>query len=110
MCVSRCIFHMHDKANLTMDPEQLSLLSSCNRYGCGANEELLGSVLNEPGNREKVFLATKFGSDFDRKTRQLKMQINGKPDYARSSLDESLKRLNLPYVDLYYLHRVDSTV
>lgn len=80
------------------------------RYGCGANEELLGSVLNEPGNREKVFLATKFGNDFDRKTRQLNWQINGKPEYAKSSLDESLKRLGLPYVDLYYLHRVDSKV
>lgn len=79
-------------------------------YGCGSNEELLGSVLNEPGNREKVFLATKFGNDFDRETRQLNWQINGKPDYARSSLDESLKRLNLPYVDLYYLHRVDPNV
>lgn len=74
------------------------------------NEELLGQVLAEPGNREKVFIATKFGGDFDRDKRQLNWQINGKPDYARQALEESLKRLNLPYVDLYYLHRVDPNV
>jgi aryl-alcohol dehydrogenase-like predicted oxidoreductase len=33
--------------------------------------------------------------------------FNGKPDYVRKSLDASLKRLNVDYVDLYYQHRVD---
>merc|ERR1711939_1184502 len=76
-------------------------------YGCGHNEELVGQVLNEGDNRSKVFIATKFGNAFDRQTKQLQYSVRGDPDYVRSSLEESLQRLNFPYVDLYYQHRVD---
>lgn len=50
------------------------------------------------------------GNDFDRESRQLLGKVNGKADYVRSSLDESLKRLNIDCIDLYYQHRVDTTV
>jgi len=36
--------------------------------------------------------------------------INGKPEYVRSSIEKSLKRLDVESVDLYYLHRADHTV
>nr|ACJ85394.1 unknown [Medicago truncatula] len=38
------------------------------------------------------------------------MGIKGSPEYVRSSCEASLKRLNVEYIDLYYQHRVDTTV
>lgn len=36
--------------------------------------------------------------------------IDGRPEYAKRAIDESLSRLGVDSVDLYYLHRVDPTV
>jgi aryl-alcohol dehydrogenase-like predicted oxidoreductase len=50
-------------------------------------------------------LATKFGNRwFEDGTRT----IDGSPEYVRSAIDASLRRLNVDYVDLYYQHRVDA--
>jgi aryl-alcohol dehydrogenase-like predicted oxidoreductase len=38
------------------------------------------------------------------------MKINGHPDYVRKCIDASLERLGVDHIDLYYQHRVDSTV
>merc|ERR1712093_36495 len=76
-------------------------------YGAGHNEELIGEVLREGDNRSKVFLATKFGNTFDKEKRENTWQIKGSPDYVRSSLADSLERLGVDSVDLYYQHRVD---
>jgi len=48
------------------------------------------------GNRNKIFLATKFGI--------IKNGVNGKPEYVRASAEKSLKRLGVEAIDLYYLH------
>jgi len=48
------------------------------------------------GNRDKIFLATKFGITSN--------GPNGKPEYVRSSFEKSLKRLGVENVDLYYFH------
>jgi len=59
--------------------------------------------------RDKVFLATKFGivrSKTDPKARG----VNGKPEYVSARCDDSLKRLGVDRIDLYYQHRVDPTV
>ena len=38
------------------------------------------------------------------------MQVNGSPEYVRSSCEASLQRLDVQYIDLYYQHRVDTKV
>jgi hypothetical protein len=48
------------------------------------------------GNRDKIFLATKFGF--------IQNGINGKPEYVRTAAEKSLKRLGVKAIDLYYLH------
>ncbi|HEU5335239.1 MAG TPA: aldo/keto reductase [Terriglobales bacterium] len=73
-------------------------------YGHGHNEELVGRALK--GRRDKVVLATKCGfvwsagnQDFD-----------GSPQHVRAACDDSLRRLAVEVIDLYYLHRLDPQV
>ena len=82
--------------------------STLDSYGPATNEELLAQVLSEKGNREKIFLCTKFGFVWDREARKAQAgQVNGNAAYVKSSCEESLKRLKVDYIDLYYQHRVD---
>lgn len=71
----------------------------------GDSEELLGRWFKRnPGAREKIFLATKFAGFFDPKTG---FRIRNEPEYVHEAINKSLSRLDLPYVDLYYCHRLD---
>ena len=74
-------------------------------YGSGHNEELVGRDLMDV--REQIVLATKGG--FQRHD-DGSMSVNGDPEYIQSACEASLRRLNLDYIDLYYLHRVDPDV
>ncbi|CAB4263567.1 unnamed protein product [Prunus armeniaca] len=58
------------------------------------------------GVREKVELATKFGIYLVDKKRE----VRGDPAYVRAAAEDSLKRLGVDSVDLYYQHRIDPTV
>jgi aryl-alcohol dehydrogenase-like predicted oxidoreductase len=71
-------------------------------YGNGRNEELISKVLVP--DRQKIFIATKFGFTQDAAGR---MSFNGSPDYMRKAVENSLKRLNTDVIDLYYAHRID---
>ncbi len=78
---------------------------SSDMYGWGHNEEVLGRALK--GRRDKVILATKFGQT------QRPGQpngVNGRPDYVIQACNDSLKRLGVDVIDLYYQHRVDPSV
>ena len=59
--------------------------------------------------REKIQLATKFGIEEVDLT-NFKFKINGTPEYVRSCCEASLTRLGVEYIDLYYQHRVDTSV
>ncbi|MBP2000301.1 aryl-alcohol dehydrogenase-like predicted oxidoreductase [Paenibacillus shirakamiensis] len=77
---------------------------TANVYGGGHNERLLAKVLKD--HRNEVTLATKFG--FVRRDGAL--AVNGSRDYVIQSADESLQRLGVDHIDLYYLHRLDESV
>ncbi len=81
-------------------------------YANGINEELLSKVLVE--NRDKVFLATKFGFRFrDEKSTSFvgtDMFLDGRPEYIKTAVEKSLKRLRTDVIDLYYAHRVDPNI
>lgn len=76
-------------------------------YGFGHNEELVGKVLKP--HRDRIILATKFGILRD-KDNPMFRGINGHPDYVKISCEQSLKRLNVDVIDLYYAHRMDATI
>nr|XP_028945969.1 probable aldo-keto reductase 1 isoform X1 [Malus domestica] len=75
-------------------------------YGPHINEVLVGKALKQLP-RDKVQLATKFGIV---KIEPHQMLVNGSPEYVRSCCEASLKRLGVDYIDLYYQHRIDTTV
>ena len=83
----------------------VTLLDTADMYGPYTNEELVGEAIR--GRRDEVVLASKFGivrlPDGGR-------AVNGRPDYAFRSCDDSLRRLRVDHIDLYYLHRVDASV
>jgi aryl-alcohol dehydrogenase-like predicted oxidoreductase len=73
-------------------------------YGPYTNEQLVGRALR--GRREQVIIATKFGILRDPARPEFR-GISGKPDYVRQACEESLRRLVVDVIDLYYQHRVD---
>lgn len=84
----------------------VTFIDTANVYGEGASELAVGQVLKD--RRDEVQLATKFGLVGNLASGQ--RSINGKPEYVAQALDESLARLGVDEVDLYYLHRVDPEV
>ena len=84
----------------------VTFLDTADMYGWGKNEELVGRAI--AGRREEVFLATKFGNV--RGPNGEFLGVRGDPDYVRSACEASLRRLNVETIDLYYQHRVDTTV
>jgi aryl-alcohol dehydrogenase-like predicted oxidoreductase len=84
----------------------ITFFDTANAYGRGHNEELVGRILGP--HRDRVVLATKFG--IAGRAEGGRMVIDGRPEYAKACCDESLSRLGMETIDLYYLHRVDPTV
>ena len=85
----------------------VTLLDTADIYGPHTSEEAVGKAI--AGRRDEVVLATKFGIVLDPSS-PTGRGINGTPEYARSSIEGSLKRLGVDHVDLYYLHRPSDTV
>jgi aryl-alcohol dehydrogenase-like predicted oxidoreductase len=77
-------------------------------YGSGKNEELISKVL--VANRNKIFIATKFGFTQKPGANGRGMVFDGSPAYMRTAVEASLKRLNIEVIDLYYAHRIDPNV
>lgn len=73
-------------------------------YGPFTNEELLGEALAPF--RNKIVIATKFGIQMH----EGKQIQDSRPEQIRKSVEDSLKRLNTDSIDLYYQHRVDTSV
>ena len=84
----------------------MTFLDTADMYGPFTNERLVGRAI--AGRRDEVVLATKFGNQ--RRADGSWVRVNGEPDYVRRACDESLERLGVDHIDLYYQHRVDRSV
>jgi len=84
----------------------VNFLDTADMYGPFTNEQLVGKAIKD--RREQVVLATKFGNM--RSEDGAFLGINGKPEYVYQCCDASLQRLGVDVIDLYYQHRVDTTV
>jgi aryl-alcohol dehydrogenase-like predicted oxidoreductase len=84
----------------------ITFLDTADMYGPFTNEQLVGRAIE--GRRGEVVIATKFGNE--RGADGSYLGINGRPEYVRRACDASLRRLGIEQIDLYYQHRVDTTV
>ena len=77
-------------------------------YGPFANEELVGEGLAPF--RGKVAIATKFGWEANPSDGGKWNALNSRPEHIKKVAEESLKRLKVETIDLFYQHRVDLNV
>lgn len=82
----------------------VSFLDTATLYGGGRNEELVGRAI--AGRRDEVVLASKGGMALVDGVKT----IDGRPETLRAQVEDSLGRLGVDVIDLYYLHRWDKKV
>jgi aryl-alcohol dehydrogenase-like predicted oxidoreductase len=82
----------------------MTLLDTADIYGPHTNERLVGRAI--AGRRDRVVLATKFGIVRDPDNPSAR-GVNGRPEYVKARCEDSLQRLGIDHIDLYYQHRVD---
>ena len=83
----------------------INLFDTADQYSSGGNEEVVAKALK--GHRNEVVLGSKFGYDFytftTRTGHQEKPQ-KFEPDFIRYACEQSLRRLNTDWIDIYQLH------
>ena len=89
-----------------------TLIDTADAYGDGANERLVGQAIE---GRDDVQVATKWGIVFEggRAIQHAHAQtilVDARPERARQAAEQSLKRLNVDAIDLWYLHFTDPAV
>src|SRR3979490_663292 len=84
----------------------INFLDTADMYGGGRNEEVAGRAIR--GRRHEVILATKFGNV--RSPEGKFLGVNGRPEYVQQACEASLRRRGVEQIDLYYQHRVDTSV
>ncbi len=100
--------HPDKKAAINLVHEAIergvNLFDTAESYGPYTNEELVGEALK--GYRERVFVTTKFGHKFVNGKRVM-AEEDSSPANIRKVCEESLRRLNIETIDMFYQHRAD---
>lgn len=90
----------------------INFWDTADMYANGLNEELISKVLVP--NRDKIFIATKFGFRFKDgiagPSNASGTYFDGSPAWIKIAVENSLKRLKIDTIDLYYAHRIDPTI
>jgi aryl-alcohol dehydrogenase-like predicted oxidoreductase len=84
----------------------INLIDTAPVYGQGRSEEILGEALRQHGRRESVILATKVGIDWTHG----RIERNSTRRRILQEFDDSLRRLQTDYIDLYQVHWPDPLV
>ncbi len=82
-----------------------NVLDCADVYSGGKSEEILGRFVADSGLRDKIVLATKF--TFNPQEGNPNSGGNGRKNIYRA-LESSLRRLNMDYIDLYWMHVWDT--
>jgi aryl-alcohol dehydrogenase-like predicted oxidoreductase len=84
----------------------ITLWDTSDVYGPHTNEKLLGRWFKETGRRKEIFLCSKFANSLV----DGKHVVRGDREYVHQACKDSLERLGVDQIDLYYQHRVDGNV
>ncbi len=83
----------------------VNLIDTAPIYGFGKAETIVGKFLKKLNSREKIIISTKFGLEWDDNGR---INRNCSKRRVLSEIDDSLKRLQTDYIDIYHVHWPDS--
>ncbi|MBN9313345.1 MAG: aldo/keto reductase [Chryseobacterium sp. 39-10] len=105
-----------EKENISVLHKALDLginfWDTADMYANGENEKLISKVLVP--NRDRVFIATKFGFRYRdgiaAPSGANGTYFDGSPKWMKEAVENSLKRLKIEVIDLYYAHRVDPNI
>jgi myo-inositol catabolism protein IolS len=81
----------------------INFLDSAFIYGPKRSEEIIGEVVKEIGNRSEIVFATKAAHKFA----GTEIVLDNSPAFLKQSVEDSLKRLQTDYIDLFYIHFPD---
>jgi aryl-alcohol dehydrogenase-like predicted oxidoreductase len=84
----------------------INLIDTAPIYGKGRAEELLGKAMRQHGQRDRFYVATKAGLEWNERG----VFANSDPARLRREFEDSLRRLGTEYVDLYQIHWPDTTI
>lgn len=83
----------------------INMIDTAPVYGFGTSEKIIGRALKQYRHREKVILATKIGLEWN----DGKVTRNSSQKRIRQEIEDSLKRLQTDYIDIYQVHWPDES-
>lgn len=84
----------------------INMIDTAPVYGFGKSEEIVGKALKEYKNRENIILATKVGLEW----KNGNIIRNSSPERIAKEINDSLKRLQTDYIDIYQIHWPDTSI
>ena len=85
----------------------INLIDTANIYGLGQSEVAIGNYFKKkPSSKSKFIICTKASIEINKDSRR----INNSYSHLEKEIDKSLKKLNVPVIDLFYIHRKNPNV
>ncbi|MDZ7641415.1 MAG: aldo/keto reductase [Desulfurivibrio sp.] len=84
----------------------INMVDTAPVYGFGVSEEIVGKALKDYGNRDKIILATKAGLEWNKDG----IFRNSSKERLQTEIEDSLRRLQTDYIDIYQIHWPDPLV
>ena len=81
----------------------INLIDTAPVYGFGVSEEIVGKAIKSYGKRENIVIATKQGLRFENQA----IQRDARKESIEREIEESLRRLQVDYIDIYQIHWPD---
>ncbi|MFP4527190.1 MAG: aldo/keto reductase [Candidatus Kapaibacterium sp.] len=85
----------------------VNIIDTAPVYGFGQSEEIVGKAVKEYGGRDKIAIATKLGLEWNDRQQ---VHRNSSRQRILKEIDDSLRRLQTDYIDLYQVHWPDPEV
>ncbi len=89
-----------------LEEKEITLIDTAPAYGFGTSEKIVGKALQRYGQRDRVILSTKAGLEWQGD----QVYRNASRERLTQEIDDSLRRLQTDYVDVYYVHWPDPRV